>query len=66
MQNAPRKTAIDDQMGHAFGMAARIGNGNRATLREADQDESFETGAIDHCFQILDRAFERNLGHVAL
>ena len=50
MEKTTRKRAIDDQMSQAFGMAARIGDGDCAALGQADQDKSFETGTIDHCF----------------
>ena len=66
MQKAARKRAIDDQMGQAFGMAARIGDGDCATLGQAEQDKSFEAGTIDHRFKVLDQTIERSVRHLAL
>jgi hypothetical protein len=66
MQKAARKRAIDDQMGQAFGMAARIGDGDCATLGQAEQDKSFEAGTIDHRFKVFDQAIERSVRHLAL
>src|SRR5262249_27473077 len=66
MQEAARKSAVDDQMGQALGMAMRIADGDGAALRQADQGKSLEARAVDHRLEVLDKAIERDARHVAL
>ena len=42
-------------------MAHGIPDRYRASLRDAEQVEAFETGGIDHGFEIADECLERNL-----
>src|SRR5271169_3431247 len=53
--------AMQNQMRHSFRMAHGIGDRYRASLRDAEQGEAFETGGFHHGFEIADECLERNL-----
>jgi len=47
-------------------MAHRIRNRYRTSLRDAEQREAFEAGAVHHRFEIADERLERNLFDIAV
>ena len=53
-------------MRNAFGMSDRIGDRDRATLRQAVQCEAIEARGIDHGFEIADEIFKADVRHVAV
>ena len=58
-QPSPRIAAEKNQAFDPFRMACRIGNGDRRTLRGAEQREAIETGGVGDRLQVGDAAFER-------
>ena len=53
-------------MRDALGMAHRIGDRHRASLRDAEQREAFEAGSVHDGFEVADERLERNLIDVAV
>jgi len=59
-------TSKQNQMRNAFGMPDRIGDRNRATLRQAVKCKAFEARGIDHGFEIADKIFKADVRHVTV
>ena len=53
-------------MRNAFGMPDRIGDRNRATLRQAVKREAIEARRIDHGFEIAHEILEADIRHVTV
>src|SRR5262245_22195320 len=66
MQAALRKSTIDDQVRYPLRMAARVGNGERGSLRKPNQREFLKTGLIHYSLKIRKQASERDVRYVAL
>src|SRR5271156_2861211 len=52
--------AVQNQMRHSLRMAHGIADRYRASLRDAEQGEAFETGGIHHGFEIADECLKRD------
>ena len=55
-----------DQMRNAFGVPDRIGDRDRATLRQAVKCKAIEARRIDDGFEIADEIFKANVRHLAV
>src|SRR5277367_879902 len=53
-------------MRDALGMAHRIGDRHRASLRDAEQREAFEAGSVYDGFEVADERLQRNIFDVAV
>ena len=62
LEPAPRVTAVQDQMTHAFRMADRVCDCNGRPLRNAEQRKAPAAACLDHRFEIAHPRFKRKLG----
>ena len=57
----PREAAVEDELADALGMPHRIGDRERAALRDAEQREALEPRRVDHAFEIAHEGLERDV-----
>lgn len=63
---ATRVTAAENEVADTLWMAYRVGNGDRASLRMAEEGEFIEPSGVDDGFEIVNPGFEGNIFHIPL